>query len=78
MASKNFGKPPEPLNREDRAHRGKNWQFSRHGIPDMVFNDNGSQFVCREFKARENGNFNIPRRLLCISSQMEKSKRAGY
>ena len=25
MASNNFGKPPEPLNLEDRAHRGENW-----------------------------------------------------
>ena len=44
----------------------------------MVFTDNGSQFVENLKSSRENGNFNIPRRLLCIPSQMEKSKRAGY
>ena len=26
MASNNFAKPPEPLNLEDRAHRGENWK----------------------------------------------------
>ena len=26
MASNNFVKPPEPLNLEDRAHRGENWK----------------------------------------------------
>lgn len=25
-------------------------QFSRHGIPDIVFSDNGPQFACAEFK----------------------------
>ena len=26
LASNSFGKPPEPLNLEDRAHRGENWK----------------------------------------------------
>ena len=26
-------------------------QFSRHGIPEIVFSDNGSQFSCVEFKS---------------------------
>ena len=26
MASINFGKPPEPLNLEDRVHSGENWK----------------------------------------------------
>lgn len=26
-------------------------QFSRHGIPEIVFSDNGPQFSCREFKS---------------------------
>ena len=28
-------------------------QFSRHGIPETVFTDNGPQFVCREFREFE-------------------------
>jgi transposase InsO family protein len=27
-------------------------QFSRHGIPETVFTDNGPQFVCKEFRVQ--------------------------
>jgi transposase InsO family protein len=29
-------------------------QFSRHGIPETVFTDNGPQFVCKEFREFSN------------------------
>ena len=51
-------------------------QFSRHGIHKTVFSDNGSSFVCREFKEFERGwEFkHSTNSLLCIPSQMERSK----
>ena len=29
-------------------------EFSRHGIPETVFTDNGPQFVCKEFREFSN------------------------
>ena len=50
-------------------------QFSCHGIPETVFTDNVLSLSVENLESsRENGNFNILCRPLCIPSQMERLK----